>query len=152
MHCVRCGKSSYVKNGVVRGLQRYRCTECGYNFTNTHGRGYPPALKIMALKLYREGLGLSSIGRILNVDGSTVYHWMRDAGEKIKQQILSKIPEDQSDMDIIEIDEMWHYTKKNSENFGYGLLCLAPQDASLPWKWALVVPNLSKDSGPESNT
>ena len=30
--CKGCGASDYVKNGYVRGLQRYRCKECGCNF------------------------------------------------------------------------------------------------------------------------
>jgi len=32
LKCKNCGSIKYVKNGKVRGLQRYRCKECKYNF------------------------------------------------------------------------------------------------------------------------
>ncbi len=48
--CKRCGASDHVKNGIVRGLQRYRCLSCGCNFTMTPPRGKPPAMKTLAPK------------------------------------------------------------------------------------------------------
>ena len=33
--CKKCKSDSFVKNGVVRGLQRYQCKVCEYNFTQT---------------------------------------------------------------------------------------------------------------------
>ena len=33
--CKRCQATDYVKNGIVRGLQRYRCRNCSCNFTAT---------------------------------------------------------------------------------------------------------------------
>ena len=30
-HCKYCGHQSFVKNGFVRGFQRYRCRSCGRN-------------------------------------------------------------------------------------------------------------------------
>jgi len=30
--CKNCKSESVVKNGFVRGKQRYHCKECGYNF------------------------------------------------------------------------------------------------------------------------
>ncbi|MDR1653587.1 MAG: hypothetical protein LBS01_08095 [Prevotellaceae bacterium] len=32
IRCKRCGSSRYSKSGYVRGTQRYRCKDCGYNF------------------------------------------------------------------------------------------------------------------------
>ena len=147
MHCIRCGSGDYCKNGITKGKQRYRCRACGYNFTNMHGRGHSPDKRLAALKLYKEGLGFSSIGRFLGVSDVTVLHWVRGAGEKIKELLLAQTPATLDAMDIIEINEMWHYTKKNSANYGYGLLCLAPHDAFLPWKWAVVATKPSSDSG-----
>jgi transposase len=39
LSCKKCGSASFVKNGFVRGLQRYRCRSCGFNFTATPNRG-----------------------------------------------------------------------------------------------------------------
>lgn len=149
MYCIHCGSHDYCRNGKTKGKQRYRCRGCGYNFTNTHGRGHAPHLRIAALKLYKEGLGFVAIGRFLEVSDVTVLHWVKNAGEKIKEALLAQTPATIDGMDVIEIDEMWHYTKKNSASYGYGLLCLAPHDASLPWKWAVVDTKRSSGSGPE---
>tara|TARA_B100001939_G_C16747270_1_gene532372 strand:+ start:132 stop:533 length:402 start_codon:yes stop_codon:yes gene_type:complete len=131
----------------MNGKQRYRCKGCGYNFTNLHGRGYPPALRLYALKLYTENVGIRSIARLLGIDPSTIVHWVRDEGKKVMEQLKASIPDSLPEMDIIEIDEMWHYTQKNSANYGYGLLCLDSPDKSLPSKWDLVVQSHSKNSG-----
>jgi hypothetical protein len=59
-------------------------------------------------------MGLRSIGRILGVNASTVMHWIRDEGKKLMEQIKGSLPETLDEMDLIEIDEMWHYTKKRA--------------------------------------
>ncbi len=43
--CKKC--SNYVKNGNIRGIQRYKCKECGCNFTNTQLRGSAPEMKAL---------------------------------------------------------------------------------------------------------
>jgi insertion element IS1 protein InsB len=45
IHCRRCGSAAFVKSGLVRGHQRYRCRDCGCNFTDTPARGKPAAMK-----------------------------------------------------------------------------------------------------------
>ena len=64
--CKRCGATDHVKNGIVRGFQRYLCLSCGCNFTMTPPRGKPPAMKALALLLYAMGnVSFGSIARIL---------------------------------------------------------------------------------------
>ena len=147
MYCMKCGSGDYRKNGKTKGKQRYRCVSCGYNFTNTHGRGYPPEIRLQALKMYTENLGLSSIGRLLGVDAATVMHWVRDEGKKLLEQLRRAVPQSLDGMDIIEIDEMWHFTQKKNANFGYGLLYLNEPGASSPLKLVLVARKLSSASG-----
>src|SRR3954452_3074055 len=43
--CKRCGSAKQVKNGLMRGKQRYLCKGCGLSFTDTPPRGKPLALK-----------------------------------------------------------------------------------------------------------
>jgi len=45
VHCKRCGSVAFVKNGIVRGHQRYRCRDCGCTVTNMPRRGKPAAMK-----------------------------------------------------------------------------------------------------------
>jgi transposase len=152
MHCARCGSTDYTKSGKVRGKQRYKCRDCGYHFTNTHGRGYPPEIRLQALRLYTENMGLRAIGRFLGIDPATVMHWVEDEGVKLLEQLRNRIPESLDGMDIIEIDEMWHYTQKNGAKSGFGLLYLETHDASSPLKWALAAVSPSKSSGRASST
>ena len=75
MKCVKCGSDKLCKNGINTGVQRYKCKNCGYNFTK--GRtSKPTSLKRLALQLYLEGLGFRSIGRVLKVSHVSVYKWI----------------------------------------------------------------------------
>ena len=56
-----------------------------------------------ALKLYLEGLGFRSIGRILGFSHVAVYYWIRAFGEKVVSLGESE------DASIVEIDEMHSY-------------------------------------------
>lgn len=47
VRCKRCGGASFVKNGMVRGQQRYRCKGYGLNFTNTADPSKPAALVVL---------------------------------------------------------------------------------------------------------
>jgi len=147
MHCIRCGGTEFRKNGVNKGKQRYACKSCGYNFTNMHGRGKPPAMKLQALQLYTENAGLRSIGRLLGISPSTVMRWVATAGQDIMERMRATLPQSIDGMDIIEIDEMWHYTQKNPTHSGFGLLYLETPGASSPWKLVRVGLSRSSASG-----
>jgi transposase len=147
MHCIRCGGTECRKNGVNKGRQRYGCKACGYAFTNMHGRGKPPAMKLQALQLYTENVGLRSIARLLGVSPSTVMRWVAESGRQIMERMRSTLPASLDGMDIIEIDEMWHYTQKKNISSGFGLLYLETPGASSPWKLVRVAQNPSKSSG-----
>jgi transposase-like protein len=86
--CKRCGATDHVKNGIVRGFQRYLCLSCGCNFTMTPPRGRPPAMKALALLLC--AMGNVSFGSIARISGSAtlvdlplrIYHHFHDNLEK----------------------------------------------------------------------
>src|SRR3954466_3305832 len=62
--------------------QRYRCKECGRNFTATPPRGKPPAMKALAVLLYALGnVSQGTIAQLLGVSQVGVYEWVRAAGE-----------------------------------------------------------------------
>src|ERR1700744_4279543 len=82
--CKSCQASNYVKNGVVRGLQRYRCRQCSCNFTATRAYREHPAKKVLALLLYGMGnMSFRMIGRLLDVSHVSVYEWIRDEAAKL---------------------------------------------------------------------
>ena len=120
--CPKCGSVSYVKNGFVSKKQRFLCKDCKCNFTRSTIKGYGFEIKIQALKLYKEGLGFRSIGRLLEVSFQTVANWVRHFGKMIKD-VIQKQDINQK-YDFVEVDEMWHFLKKNAKNYGFGLLLI----------------------------
>ena len=113
--CKRCHASDYVKNGNVRGLQRYRCKQCGYNFTATPPRGKPAAMKALALLLYgMANVSFCSIARLLGVSDVTVLKWVRAEAGKLPE------PEISAEIVAVTLDEMWHFIQKKHASFGSG--------------------------------
>src|SRR5271169_3095535 len=88
--CKRCGDADHVKNGIVRGFQRYQCRSCGCNFTMTPPRGKPPAMKALASLLYAMGnMSFGSIARILGVSDVAVLNWIRDEARKLPDPAIA---------------------------------------------------------------
>src|SRR3954468_9973663 len=67
LRCQRCGGEEHVKNGLMRGKQRYLCQGCGLNFTDTPTRGKPLATKAAAVLLYLSGLAMNRTAQLLGV-------------------------------------------------------------------------------------
>ncbi len=64
MNCPKCNSSNHKNNGIVGGRQRYKCHDCGYNYTvELKSTAFSASVKRQALQLYLEGLGFRSIGR-----------------------------------------------------------------------------------------
>lgn len=76
--CPKCQSNAYVKSGVVKERQRYRCKQCGYYFTVLkQGKSIDPYYVVKALQLYIEGVTLREIERILGVSHVSVMNWVR---------------------------------------------------------------------------
>ena len=113
--CKKCTSNNYCKNGTVRGLQRYKCKSCNYNFTNTAIRGKSSEQRALAVLLY--GMGKSSfrwLGKLFKVAHTTVYKWIIQYGKTLPK---SDIPEG---LQEVEIDEMWHFVDSKKTRYGYG--------------------------------
>ncbi|MDR2794554.1 MAG: hypothetical protein LBB12_02125, partial [Holosporaceae bacterium] len=52
--CVKCSSELIVKNGYVKGKQRYKCKSCNYNFVEIDGRSRPhdASKRALAVILY----------------------------------------------------------------------------------------------------
>lgn len=124
MHCPKCLSKEYVKNGIKYEKQRYKCKVCGCHFTQSHKRGASLETKLQALKLYLEGMGFRAIGRVLGVSNVTVLNWIRTMGKFVKDYVQTHMPDDIRHVDFVEMDEMWHFTKKKNGNSGCGSLSI----------------------------
>jgi transposase-like protein len=73
MKCSKCQSERSVKNGIIRGNQRYKCKECGNNFSIDYAQvAEKDKKRRFGLSMYLEGLGFHSIARLLNVSHVTV--------------------------------------------------------------------------------
>ncbi len=135
MLCKRCGSEEWVKNGFMRGKQRYRCKACGLNFTDTPPRGMPLAMKATAVLLYLSGLSMNRTAKLLGVSTPTVMAWIERFAEVYAQK-----PEPEGRAVVVELDEMWHFLKKRPTSSGSGRLGIVLRGAWLTGNAAVVTP------------
>jgi transposase len=122
LRCKGCGSERQVKNGLMRGKQRYLCKACGLNFTDTPIRGKPLALKAAAVLLYVSGLSMNRTAKLLGVSTPTIQAWLEQFAAAYAQK-----PEPEGRAVVIELDEMWHYVKKSRSRSGSGKLGIVLQ-------------------------
>lgn len=137
MYCPKCSSTNKTKSGFTNGKQRYKCKDCNCNYTKSTRKGKAFDIKLTALKLYLEGMGFRSIGRILGISNVAVLKWIKTFGKEVKTFMMTKIPNNLNEIDIVKIDEMWHFTSKKNENCGFGLRLIEKQGKL--WDFQLVV-------------
>ena len=50
--CKKCASDRFVKCGYIDGYQRYKCKDCGMQFTQRARRGVNPVAKRLAVFLF----------------------------------------------------------------------------------------------------
>lgn len=134
MNCKKCSSSKSVKNGFIRGHQRYKCKDCGCIYTDTPPCGKPVSMKALALILYTIGnASLGMIGRILGVSTVSVLRWVRKEAEKLPEPSVSRAST------VIQIDEMWHFVNGKKTKFGSGKPMILCQGEWSPGNWVGVM-------------
>ena len=120
MNCPKCASEKKVKSGIVKERQRYKCKECGFNYTvELKSTAKPKSMKKNALHLYLEGLGFRSIGRFLGVSNVSVLNWIKSFGEQV-----TSLNEESKEIEVVELDEMHSYIGSKKTIAGYGLLLI----------------------------
>ena len=104
LRCKRCGGEEHVKNGLMRGQQRYLCKGCGLNFTDTPPRGKPLALKAAAVLLYVSGPSMNRSAKLRGVSPPTIPVWLEPFAAAYAQK-----PDPEGGAGVIERDERGHY-------------------------------------------
>ena len=122
MRCGKCGSTNNVKAGFNHGKQRYKCKDCGRQFTQSGDKN--ATKRAFALYLYVVGLSMNAIARMFGVEPSTVLYWVRNFALKVYEK-----PAPKGDV-AVELDEMWHYLESKKLKFGYGR-----HIAALPASW-----------------
>lgn len=80
--CPKCGHDRVLKAGFKNEARRWRCVQCGYQFSKQQLKGKPGSLKAIAIALYSYGLTYEAISRLLNVSKPNVYYWVCEFGDK----------------------------------------------------------------------
>ena len=142
MTCPKCEASPCVKDGIVKGKQRDLCHVCESRHTVRHP-GKNPALKRQAVELYLEGLGVRSIGRLLNGSHVAVYTWIKAFGESIDTLRSA------AGVAVIEMDELHTYIGIGAKKtpVGSGWLWIAMQDRSSTAYWVPAIPPRASNYG-----
>ena len=115
--CKKClEKKAIVKSGFVRGMQRFKCKNCGCNFVDGDRRQiYSAEAKATAILMY--GMCKASYGmiaRLFKTSRAMVYHWVKQFGKSLPE------PQIAEDVNDIEFDEMWHFVQSKKTKFGSG--------------------------------
>ena len=126
MKCPKCKGESHVKNGIIKGQQRYKCKSCGFNysveFKSTATRDFT---RRFALMLYLEGLGFHSIGRLFHVSHVSVINWIKKYGKQLEPLKNDK------PVNIVELDELHTYLGSKKTTVGFGLQLIEKQGNTL---------------------
>jgi len=76
--CPNCNSNSYIKSGIIKNRQRYKCKKCNYFFTvNKIGKKIDDYYVNKSLQLYLEGLTYREIERILGVSHVSIMNWVK---------------------------------------------------------------------------
>jgi transposase-like protein/IS1 family transposase len=108
---VKCQRFGKHRNG----LRRFRCTQCGKTYTESHkptleGSYISQERIVMALRLMVEGNSLRSTARITDLDINTLMKILVKAGEKCEKlmgRLIVNVP-----CKDVECDEIWGYVFK----------------------------------------
>jgi transposase-like protein len=141
--CKKCNSDQAVKNGIVSGKQRYKCKQCGSNFRLGDGRtnNSVAAKKALCVLLYAMAKGsYRMMGKILGIDHTQVYRWIRSFGESLPEPA---IPDNITE---IEFDEMWHFIGSKKTVFGSSKPLTVVQGELWPGCSAAVILQLSSNS------
>ena len=82
--CPKCGQKEKVKNGFMRGKQRYKRKNCRCNYAGGRN-GYPEDIKQNVIKYYLEGNRFRRIEILLHVS-----HVCNKLGEKSSRKNTQK--------------------------------------------------------------
>ena len=126
MDCPICKSKNKIKNGIIKGVQRYKCKDCGRNYTVAHkSTAKLPSERRLGLMMYLEGLSFHSIGRILGVSHVAVMNWVKKYGSQL-EEIKNEKP-----ISVVEIDELHSYVQSKKITVGFGLQLIERENDTL---------------------
>jgi len=89
--CPFCYSSKIIRNGTTKTRkQQYYCKECHKRFLNFYTyKAYLPNINSLIIQLTKEGLGIRSIARVLQISTTTLLRRIKNIAENIILPVLS---------------------------------------------------------------
>lgn len=87
--CYKCGSKEIVKNGKVFGWQRYKCKECGYQFTKNAPAGKPLHIKLLTHTMYSAGFSMRQIAGIIGITAQSISRWIKKWHSTYTEEMVS---------------------------------------------------------------
>lgn len=140
MKCRKCGSGESVKNGWHLGRQRYKCKECGFQYTREHPKGKSVEIKCLAVILYVNGLSFRAIAKIVCASPKAVYDWVKAFGLETSEKPKSPNPV------IVDLDAIRHSLSTEKAESAYDKHLVALQVNSLADRVEIVLAKI-QDSG-----
>ena len=129
--CPNCNSEEYVKSGIIKGRQRYKCKKCNYYFTvNKIGKQIDSYYVNKALQLYLEGLSYREIERILGVSHVSIINWVKKYNITRPHSF-----EYHSTYKILSSEELAKYFSENKNLIGAGVVVTELGDKYMLIRW-----------------
>ncbi len=141
--CKNCLSDNFVKSGKINGKQRFKCKNCGCNFREGDKRKkYDIDFKLKTVNWVLDGAGIRSVARMENISAPLLLKWIKSFSRIIKSKLTKTITQKEK-IDIVEIDELVSWIKKNQKKirkqenlskeniFSFGLLQIGDQSKLL---------------------
>jgi transposase-like protein len=112
-----CAAPHVVRNGTLKGRQRYHCKGCGAWFGETHGtpmyrlRTPPEEVGRVLLVVMRRG-SLRAAEEITGHKYETIGRWLRLAAEHA--EALTEVLVHDLELSTLEVDEFWSFVRRRS--------------------------------------
>jgi len=130
MDCKHYRSEKTRKNGTNHGIQRYKCNTCGKTFSAKPPK-FSKEIKHQAILMYLNNVGIRKTALFLGASRTTVLNWIKQK-HSILQDLSQHFQPNISEVaDIIEMDEIYTFVQKNSNEQSFGLLFLGKKIALL---------------------
>lgn len=112
-----CAAPHVVRNGTLKGRQRYHCKGCGAWYGETHGtpmyrlRTPPEEVGRVLLVVMRRG-SLRAAEEITGHKYETIGRWLRLAAEHA--EALTEVLVHDLELSALEVDEFWSFVRRRS--------------------------------------
>jgi transposase len=133
MNCRHCGSEKTRKNGSNLGIQRYKCKVCGKTFSEKPPK-FDEKTRHQALLMYLNNVGIRKTALFLGASRTTILNWIKQKHAMLQSLAEDFQPDVSESADIIELDEIYTFVKKNSCGQLFGLLSLGGKTVLLRLK------------------